>query len=82
LPRNARQRHRQEKIIFSSPIVLYSWDIVADALVRQGIAQKQDTIEETLKIQEEGKAKRKAAEAELARMEGELKARLTTIKGA
>jgi hypothetical protein len=28
-------------IIFSSPIVLYSWDIVGDALIKQGIVQKQ-----------------------------------------
>lgn len=40
------------------------------------------TIEETLRIQDEGRAKRQQAEGELARMEGELKARLTTIKGA
>jgi len=39
------------------------------------------TIEETLKIQEDGRAKRQQAEGELARMEGELKARLITIKG-
>lgn len=29
-------------IIFSSPIVLYSWNIVSDALVKQGIVQKQN----------------------------------------
>jgi uncharacterized protein YaaN involved in tellurite resistance len=40
------------------------------------------TIEETLRIQEEGRTKRQQAEGELARMEGELKARLTTIKGS
>ena len=31
----------KSEIIFSSPIVLYSWDIVSDALVKQGIVQKQ-----------------------------------------
>lgn len=37
------------------------------------------TIEETLRIQEEGKQKRAAAETELAQMEGELKQRLSTV---
>jgi len=40
------------------------------------------TIEETLRIQDEGRAKRQQAEGELARMEGELKTRLLTIRGA
>ena len=40
------------------------------------------TIEETLRIQEEGKSKRQQAEGELARMEGELKSRLTSIRGS
>jgi hypothetical protein len=31
----------KSEIIFSSPIVLYSWDIVSDALVKQGIVEKQ-----------------------------------------
>ena len=31
----------KSEIIFSSPIVLYSWDIVCDALVKQGIVQQQ-----------------------------------------
>ncbi|MBO7485994.1 MAG: toxic anion resistance protein [Spirochaetaceae bacterium] len=39
------------------------------------------TIEETLKIQEEGRNKRAAAESELAKMESELKDKLTGIKG-
>jgi uncharacterized protein YaaN involved in tellurite resistance len=39
------------------------------------------TIEETLRIQGEGRTKRQQAEGELARMEGELKARLVAIKG-
>ena len=39
------------------------------------------TIEETLRIQEEGKAKRRQAEGELAKMEGQLKDRLTNIRG-
>jgi uncharacterized protein YaaN involved in tellurite resistance len=39
------------------------------------------TIEEALKIQQEGRTKRAAAETELARMEGELKQRLTSIRG-
>ncbi len=40
------------------------------------------TIEETLRIQGEGRAKRQQAESELGvRMEGELKTRLMTIKG-
>lgn len=38
------------------------------------------TIEETLKIQAEGKAKRAAAEAELGKMEEDLKARLKSIQ--
>jgi len=38
------------------------------------------TIEETLKIQQEGKAKRAAAEQELVTMEGQLKAKLSEIK--
>lgn len=38
------------------------------------------TIEETLKIQREGKEKRQAAEAELAKMENELKTRLKNLK--
>ncbi|HVP18469.1 MAG TPA: hypothetical protein VMU36_05680, partial [Spirochaetia bacterium] len=32
------------EVIFYSPIVLYSWDIVADALVREGIVQVRDSI--------------------------------------
>jgi uncharacterized protein YaaN involved in tellurite resistance len=40
------------------------------------------TIEETLRIQEEGRQKRAAAEVELVRMESDLKQRLTTISGA
>jgi uncharacterized protein YaaN involved in tellurite resistance len=39
------------------------------------------TIEETLRIQSEGRTKRQQAEGELARMEGELKARLIAIRG-
>ena len=39
------------------------------------------TIEEALAIQQEGRAKRAAAETELAKMENELKARLTSIRG-
>ena len=31
----------KSQIVFSSPIVLYSWDIVCDALVKAGIAQQQ-----------------------------------------
>jgi hypothetical protein len=31
----------KSEIIFNSPIVLYSWDIVGDALAKQGIAAKQ-----------------------------------------
>ncbi|HEY9595650.1 MAG TPA: toxic anion resistance protein, partial [Spirochaetia bacterium] len=38
------------------------------------------TIEETLRIQAEGRAKRSAAEGELVKMEGELKERLTSIR--
>ena len=38
------------------------------------------TIEETLKIQKEGKAKRQAAEVELAKMEDELKSRLAAVQ--
>lgn len=40
------------------------------------------TIEETLKIQKEGREKRAAAETELRRMEDELKARLRTVQPA
>ena len=40
------------------------------------------TIEEALKIQQEGKSKRAAAETELAKMEDELKQRLTSIRGS
>jgi hypothetical protein len=32
------------EVIFYSPIVLYSWDIVADALVRQNIVQVRDSV--------------------------------------
>jgi len=32
------------EVIFYSPIVLYSWDIVADALVREGIVQIRDSV--------------------------------------
>jgi uncharacterized protein YaaN involved in tellurite resistance len=39
------------------------------------------TIEETLKIQQEGKVKRQQAEADLTVMEKELKAKLTNVKG-
>jgi len=39
------------------------------------------TIEETLRIQKEGKEKRKAAEVELQKLENELKARLKTVQG-
>lgn len=38
------------------------------------------TIEETLQIQAEGRTKRRAAEQELVKMEGELKAKLTDIR--
>jgi hypothetical protein len=31
----------KSEIIFSSPIVLYSWDIVCDALMKQGLVQKE-----------------------------------------
>jgi len=31
----------KSEIIFSSPIVLYSWDIVSDALAKEGIVEKQ-----------------------------------------
>ncbi len=40
------------------------------------------TIEETLKIQKEGREKRTAAESEIRRMEDELKARLKTVQSA
>lgn len=39
-----------------------------------------ETLEEVAKIQEEGRAKRRAAEAELARIEGELKDKLLDIR--
>jgi hypothetical protein len=32
----------QEQVIFNSPIVLYSWDIVADALEQQGVVKRVD----------------------------------------
>jgi len=38
------------------------------------------TIEETLQIQQEGREKRRQAEAELKKMEGELKERLSSIQ--
>lgn len=40
-----------------------------------------NTIEETLKIQQEGKLKRQQAETELSQLENELKKKLTEIKG-
>ncbi|PKL41099.1 MAG: toxic anion resistance protein [Spirochaetae bacterium HGW-Spirochaetae-1] len=40
------------------------------------------TIEETLKIQEEGKTKRKEAEVELIRLEDDLKAKLSAVKAS
>jgi len=40
------------------------------------------TIEETLKIQQEGKLKRQSAEVELVKLEGELKMKLKEVKGA
>jgi uncharacterized protein YaaN involved in tellurite resistance len=40
------------------------------------------TLEETIAIQEKGKAARKSAEAELVKIESELKARLTEAKGS
>ncbi len=39
------------------------------------------TLDEVLRIQQEGKEKRKAAEAELSRIEGELKNKLLEIRG-
>ena len=39
------------------------------------------TLDEVLTIQQEGAAKRKAAEAELGRIEGELKAKLLELRG-
>lgn len=39
-----------------------------------------DTIEETMKIQQEGRAKRQAAEAELYRIEEELKNKLVEVR--
>ena len=38
-----------------------------------------ETLDEVMKIQNEGREKRRAAEAELGRIEGELKAKLTDI---
>ncbi len=35
---------KKSERVFNSPIVLYSWDMVADALVTQGIASKQEGI--------------------------------------
>jgi hypothetical protein len=32
------------EIIFNSPIVLYSWDLVVDALVKAGLAREQDSV--------------------------------------
>ena len=40
-----------------------------------------NTLDEVLRIQEEGKAKRVAAEEELGRIEGELKAKLLEMRG-
>lgn len=39
------------------------------------------TLDEVIKIQEEGKAKRLAAEGELGRIEGELKNKLLEMRG-
>ena len=39
------------------------------------------TFDEVLKIQQEGRVKRQEAEQEMARMEGELKAKLLQIRG-
>ena len=39
------------------------------------------TLDEVVKIQEDGRAKRRAAEAELGRIEGELKQKLLDIRG-
>jgi hypothetical protein len=32
------------EVIFYSPLVLYSWDIVAEALIRQGVVQVRDSV--------------------------------------
>jgi uncharacterized protein YaaN involved in tellurite resistance len=40
------------------------------------------TLEETISIQEKGKAARKSAEAELVKIESELKHKLADIKGS
>jgi uncharacterized protein YaaN involved in tellurite resistance len=40
------------------------------------------TLEETISIQEKGKAARKSAEAELVKIESELKHKLAEIKGS
>ncbi|MCA9727484.1 MAG: hypothetical protein KC729_07360, partial [Candidatus Eisenbacteria bacterium] len=37
-----RSRLRKAEIIFNSPIVLYSWSLVADALTSRGIVEKID----------------------------------------
>lgn len=41
-----KQKHpdrlQKDEIIFNSPIVLYSWDIVTEALIKEGIVEKQE----------------------------------------
>ncbi len=38
------QLHRKSEVIFNSPLVLYSWDIVVDALMKAGIAKQEDGV--------------------------------------
>lgn len=49
--------------------------------LKQTNARLISTLDEVMKIQEEGRAKRQAAEAEMAKMENELKAKLLQISG-
>lgn len=36
------QKLVKSEVIFNSPIVLYSWDLVTDALIKQGVVEKRD----------------------------------------
>ena len=52
-----------------------------DQIVRDNLIRRVSTLDEVARIQKEGAAKRKEAEAELGRIEGELKQKLMELRG-
>lgn len=73
-------RFQQSADIFNSPIVLYSWDIVTDALIKAGIVQHREGVNYIVdlpKLLELVKAKKQWKEIGLAQLYGSLIIRTT-----